>query len=75
LLRQVITGGVVSVTVTKLVQKAALPQQSTAFQIAVMVWQAEVLLVVALESVMETFVPQQTSKAVGGRSDQVVLLH
>jgi len=35
LLLQVTTGGMVSTTLTKFVQKAALPQQSTAFQMAV----------------------------------------
>jgi hypothetical protein len=70
------TGGVVSTTLTKFVQSALFPQQSTAFQMAVMVsWHVPVLLVVTFASTMETLVPQHASKAVGGSSDHVVLPH
>jgi len=74
LVRQVMTGGVVSITVTKLVQKETLPQQSRANQMAVInaVQGPAVPLVVALDSAMLTFVPQHASTAVAGINDQAV---
>ncbi len=66
------TGGVVSITLTKFVQCAALPQQSVACQTAVMVFEhSEVVLLERLTSTTETF-EQQASKAVGGMSDHVL---
>jgi hypothetical protein len=68
LLRQVMTGGMLSIKVTKLVQMDLLPQQSTACQMAAMVsTQVPLLLFVTADtSEMNTFVPQQASNAVGG---------
>jgi hypothetical protein len=62
-------------TLTWLVQKELLPQQSVAFQVAMMVcWQGKSGLpfVTVLASDTTTFEPQQASKAVGGMRDQVV---
>jgi hypothetical protein len=67
LLAQVITGGVVSMILMKLVQKELLPQQSVAFHTAEMVcWQVPAILVERLPSDTCTFEPQQASTAVGG---------
>ena len=69
---QVMTGGVVSTTVTIWLQVAALVQQSVARQVRVMiVVQGGMTLVIVVSTVMVTFVPQQRSKAVGGSNDQM----
>src|SRR6266481_3745468 len=66
------TGGMLSITVTKFVQKAALPQQSVACQMALMVLWHPVVLVERLATDTNTFDPQQMSKAVGLMKDHVV---
>ena len=66
------TGGIVSSTVTELVQKAELPQQSVARQPTVMIfWHGAGELVLRLAMVMATFA-QQASTAVGGAKDQTL---
>src|SRR5258708_5851397 len=64
---QVTTGGLVSMTLTVFVQKGALEQQSTAFQVTVMILlHGTTPLVTMLTSDTVTLVPQQASTAEGG---------
>ena len=64
---QVITGGVVSMMLTKLVQKALLPQQSTASQIAEIVSEhGPVVFVIVPDRNTAVAMMQQLSVAVAG---------
>ena len=73
LLGQVITGGVVSMTVTIWLHVMELEQQSVARQVRVTISGQKLLaLVTVLSTVMVTFVPQQASMAVGAVNDHGV---
>jgi hypothetical protein len=70
LVAQVMTGGVVSTTVTVWLQEALLEQQSVACQVRVIASEHAVPLVIVPETTTVTLVPQHTSEAEGASKSQ-----